>query len=202
MSYIDIDSYNVNYKDVKTTVEALKNGSIVVFPTDSVLALGCLLDNKKGVKRIIKLTEKEEKKSNLSLFFTDLKNVAKYSLNYSNSTYRAVNRLVPGPYTFIFNANKEVTKFFENKKKEVGVRIPSNEFLRAVLKELDTPIISTSLNGDKFDKFNSNVLELSESFKNEIDLFVNMEDSEKGETTVLDCTGEDIVLVRQGIGQV
>lgn len=202
MQYVQLDPYNVSYKDVETTVNILKNKGIVVFPTDSVVAIGCLLSSKKSINKIIQLTQKPEKKSNMTLFFTDLKEVANYTQHYSNSIYRSVNRLTPGPYTFIFNANKVVTKAFENNKKEVGVRLPDHAFLREVLKQLDEPIISTSLSGEVFAPYATDMEALANDFKHDFDLILAEEHSSNEPTTVLDCTEEEIELIRQGKGAV
>ncbi len=202
MIYIKIESFELlQYQEKKDIINTLKKGGIIVFPTDSVYSIGCLLNNKKGIDRILKITGKPEKKSNLSLFFSNLKELANYTLNYNNTIFRSVKSLTPGPFTFIFRANKVVTKMFENSKKEVGVRIPDHPILIDILKELDEPIISTSLNtGDLEDNAN-NPFELSERYANEVDLVIDYGPSTQEVTTVLDCTGNDIELIRQGKGQ-
>lgn len=201
MKYIQIQEHNpMTFQEKKEIITILEQGGIFVFPTDSVYSLGCLMSNKKGIQRILKITGKPEKKSNLSLFFPDLKTLADYTQNYNNSIFRAVKNLAPGPYTFIFNASKLVTKKFENSKKEVGVRIPSHKILMEIISELNEPIISTSLNSGDMQQWSEDPYELSQEFQHDVDLVLDNGPSEGGVTTVLDCTGEEIELVRQGIG--
>ena len=202
MKYIKIEEYEqLNYNDLRSAVDIISKGGIFIFPTDSVYSLGCLMSNKKGINRVLKLTGKPEKKSNLSLFFSDMKSLASYTKNYNNSIFRSVKSLIPGPYTFIFKASKMVTKSFENSKKEVGVRIPNQDVLSMLIKELNEPIISTSLNTGSLEVFSNDPYELSKLYENEVDLIIDNGPSIGGLTTVLDCTGNEIELIRQGIGE-
>ena len=202
MQYFQLEEFQtLEYKDKKKIVESINKGGIFVFPTDSVYSIGCLMSNKSGIDKILKLTGKVEKKSSLSLFFTNLKSIADYTQNYNNSIFRSVKTLIPGPYTFIFNANKKVTKSFENSKKEVGIRIPDHSVLSEILNDLDEPIISTSLNtGDLQGHFND-PFKLSELYKNDIDVILDCGPTDGSVTTVLDCTGDDIQLIREGKGK-
>ena len=203
MKYIKVEPYeNHNYNDLKSIVEILENGGIFIFPTDSVYSLGCLMSNKKGVNRILKLTGKVEKKSNLSLFFSDMKELSSFTKNYNNTIFRSVKNLIPGPYTFIFKASKSVTRSFENSKKEVGIRIPDQDILQEVIKAINEPIISTSLNTGNMEDLSNDPYELSQEYSNDVDLIIDNGPSLGGLTTVLDCTGNEIELVRQGIGEI
>ena len=203
MKYIKVEPYeNLNYNDLKSIVEILENGGIFIFPTDSVYSLGCLMSNKKGVNRILKLTGKVEKKSNLSLFFSDMKELSSFTKNYNNTIFRSVKNLIPGPYTFIFKASKSVTRSFENSKKEVGIRIPDQDILQEVIKAINEPIISTSLNTGNMEDLSNDPYELSQEYSNDVDLIIDNGPSLGGLTTVLDCTGNEIELVRQGIGEI
>ncbi|MDA9773473.1 L-threonylcarbamoyladenylate synthase [Saprospiraceae bacterium] len=202
MKYIKIEEYQqLQFQDKQEVINTLNSGGIIVFPSDSVYSLGCLLGNQKGIDRILKITGKVEKKSNLSLFFTDLKSLSDYTLNYNNTIFRSVKNLTPGPFTFIFRASKIVTKMFENSKKEVGIRIPDHPILSDILKELDQPIISTSLNTGELKSSSNDPYEISEQYKDSVDLVIDYGAAEGGVTTVLDCTGDDIELIRQGKGQ-
>jgi len=203
MEYIKIEEFeNVQYNELQQITEIINKGGIFIFPTDSVYSLGCKMSNKKGINRILKLTGKPEKKSNLSLFFSDMKSLSSYSQNYNNTIFRSVKNLIPGPYTFIFNASKQVTKSFENTKKEVGIRIPSHEVLRTIIEALDEPIISTSLNSGDLESLSNDPFELSQRYENDVDLIIDNGPSDESVTTVLDCTKDDIALVRQGKGEI
>ncbi len=202
MKYIKLEEYNtLQFQDLRSIVKILKDGGIFVFPTDSVYSMGCLMSNKQGIQRILKLTGKIEKKSSMSLIFPDLKSLSDYTLNYNNTIYRSVKSLTPGPFTFIFRASKLVTKSFENSKKEVGIRIPDNDTLMQILKELNEPIISTSLNTGELEEDYNDPYVLSQKYEKDLELVIDQGPSESAVTTVLDCTGEDIELIRQGKGQ-
>ncbi len=203
MEYIQKEKYeDLQYNELMSVVDILNKGGIFIFPTDSVYSMGCLMNNKKGINKILKLTGKPEKKSNLSLFFHDMKSLSTYTKNYSNVIFRSVKQLIPGPYTFIFKASKIVTKSFENSKKEVGVRIPDHRILQQIIKELNEPILSTSLNSGESSELSNDPFELSEFYKNDIDLFIDGGPSSGEVTTVLDCTSSQVELIRQGAGEV
>lgn len=202
MQYIKIEEYStLSFDQKKTVVDVLKSGGIVVLPTDSVYSICCLMSNKEGIQRIVKLTGKTEKKSSMSLLFHDLKTLSDYTLNYNNTIFRSVKSLVPGPFTFIFRASKIVTKSFENSKKEVGIRIPDHEILQDILKELEEPLISTSLNTGELEKEHNDPMSISEKYDGQVDCVIDNGPTDGTVTTVLNCTGEEIELIRQGKGQ-
>ncbi|HPN70339.1 MAG TPA: L-threonylcarbamoyladenylate synthase [Saprospiraceae bacterium] len=201
MVKFDLHPQNPNKRDVKTIVDILKDGGIGVIPTDSVYALTCLKSNKDGIERIIKITGKAEKKAKLSLLCKDLKEVADHTLPYDNHIFKTMKRYLPGPYTFILNANSSVTKFFKNNKKEIGIRIPDNEVVQGILEILDEPLISTSLNLEDSDfDFLTGIEGIEAMYKGNIDFVVDSGPLELGETTILDCTSGEIILVREGKG--
>ena len=202
MKYIKIDEYSsLQFNEKKEIIDTLKSGGICVFPTDSVYSLGCLMSNKEGIQRILKLTGKTEKKSSMSLFFPDLKTLAEYTQNYNNTIFRSVKSLTPGPFTFIFRASKLVMKNFENSKKEVGIRIPDSEILLSILADIDEPIISTSLNTGELENEYNDPEVISEKYSDQVDLIIDNGSTETSVTTVLDCTGDAIELIRQGKGE-
>ena len=201
MVKFDLHPQNPNKRDVKTIVDILKDGGIGVIPTDSVYALTCLKSNKDGIERIIKITGKAEKKAKLSLLCKDLKEVADHTLPYDNHIFKTMKRYLPGPYTFILNANSSVTKFFKNNKKEIGIRIPDNEVVQGILEILDEPLISTSLNLEDSDfDFLTGIEGIETMYKGNVDFVVDSGPLELGETTILDCTSGEIILVREGKG--
>lgn len=201
MVKFELHPENPNKRDVKTIVDILMDGGIGVIPTDSVYALACRKNNKEGIERIIRITGKVEKKAKLSLLCKDLKEVADHTLPYDNHIFKTMKRYLPGPYTFILNANSSVTKFFKNNKKEIGIRIPDNAIVLEILAMLDEPLISTSLNMEETDyAFNTVVEDLETKLKGNIDFIVDGGFIEPAETTVLDCTSGEITLVREGKG--
>jgi len=194
---------NPNKREISQIVDLLNDGGIGIIPTDSVYAIATLMSNKDGIDRICKVTGKTEKKAKLSLLCKDLKAVADHTLPYGNHIFKSMKRYLPGPYTFILNANNSVTKYFKNNKKEIGIRIPDNNIVLELLALLDGPLISTSLQSDEeFDGASVDIETIQEKFINSVEFVIDGSMKEAFETTVLDCTSGEIHLVRQGKGEV
>lgn len=201
MEVFEMDPYNPNTRDLAVIAGKLKSGATLIFPTDTNYALGCSMDNKEGIDKILRITGKREKQSKLSLICKDLKWVADFTLPYDNHTFKSMKRLTPGAFTFILNANTQVTRFFKNNKREIGIRIPDNQIVLELLDIFGSPLISTSLNlEDGFLKHFTDPLEIYESYKNDVDILIDGGYGSDEESTVLDCTGTGIELIRQGKG--
>ena len=160
---------NPDSRDLAMVAEKMNKGAVVIFPTDTIYAMGCLMTKKDSIDRIIKISGKREKQAKLSLICKDIKTVADYTLPYSNHIFKTMKRYLPGPYTFILKANNFVTKYFKNNKKEIGIRIPNNKIALELLNHLDAPIISTSLKNDAMNEYfiDPNVIE--ETFEYKVD---------------------------------
>ena len=202
MQTFHLDPYHIDHKDLRDIADAIKKGAIIIYPTDSVYALGCSLSNKKGVDRIIKVTGKKEKQSKLTLICKSIKEVSQFTLPFNNHVFKTMNRYLPGPYTFVLKADKSVRKYFDNSKSEIGIRIPSNDFLTELFKYLDEPLLSTSLNkeGDSVQGYYIDPEVIEEQFGSDVDILVNGGMGNYEVTTVLDCTEEEISILRQGVG--
>ena len=193
---------NPNKREIAMIVEKLESGAIGIIPTDSVYAVACLMTNKEGIERVLKVTGKTEKKAKLSLLCKDLKAVADHTLPYDNHIFKTMKRYTPGPYTFILNANTSVTKYFKNNKKEIGVRIPNNEILQDILAAVSAPLISTSIAIDGEDTLVTNMEIIEKAYEHVTDFIIDGQIDVTGETTVLDCTSGDVEVIREGIGQI
>lgn len=196
-----------NKRDIQMIATMLKEGAIGIIPTDSTYAVACTMSNKDGIERIIKATGKKEKKARMSLLCLDLKAVADHTLPYDNHIFKTMKRYLPGPYTFILNANNTVTKYFKNNKKEIGIRVPDNQIVLGLLAYLDEPIISTSvaLNDDEEEEDIPNLASfevINKHYQHSVDFAIDGQVDQVGETTVLDCTSGQIELVRQGLGKI
>ena len=193
---------NPDSRDLAMVANKMKDGAVVIFPTDSVYAMGCLMTKKDSIDRIIKISGKKEKQARLSLICKDIKTVADYTLPYSNHIFKTMKRYLPGPYTFILNANNFVTKYFKNNKKEIGIRIPNNKITLELLSHLDAPIISTSLNNDDLNEYfiDPNIIEETYEFK--VDYLLDGGLGDEVGSTILDCTDGDIEIIRQGKGEI
>jgi len=202
MQRLILRPHNPDSRDLAMIAEKMKEGAVIIFPTDTVYAMGCLMTKKDSIDRIIKISGKREKQAKLSLICKDIKTVADYTLPYSNHIFKTMKRYLPGPYTFILKANSFVTKYFKNNKKEIGIRIPDNKIVLELLNHLDAPIISTSLNaGDQKDYFvDPNVIE--DTFEYKIDFLIDGGQGDEEASTVLDCTEDEIKIIRMGKGEV
>lgn len=197
MKRLPIHPIDPQNRHVKAAAEVLRSGGLVIYPTDSVYGLGCDLFNKKAVARIYQIKGNDKRKL-LSFICPDLKGIAEYAY-VSNPAYKIMRHLLPGPYTFILTATKQVPRILLENRKTVGIRVPDNPICQALLAEGNSPIISTSacLPGQAY---LSDPDEIAETFVRTVDLFLDAGPGGLEPSTVVDLTGEEPVLVRQGKG--
>ncbi|MCZ2101772.1 MAG: threonylcarbamoyl-AMP synthase [Chitinophagales bacterium] len=194
---------NPNKRDLREVADYINKGAIVVFPTDTIYALGCLMTNKPGIDRICKVLNKKEKQAKMSIICPNISVISQYTPQIDNDVFKTMKRYLPGPYTFILNSNNYVQKFFKNSKEEIGVRIPDNKILEGLLEFLDGPLISTSLNvEDGTVKVYNNPDEIEEDFNHQVDFLLDGGIGDIAESTVLDCTGDEITILREGKGKI
>ena len=193
---------NPDTRDIKMIAEKMNKGAVVIFPTDTVYAMGCIMTNKGSIDRIIKISGKKEKQAKLSLICKDIKTVADFTLPYSNHIFKSMKRYLPGPYTFILNANNFVTKYFKNNKKEIGIRIPNNKIVLELMQYLEAPIISTSLNNDAVTEYFIDPEKIEDTYEHQVDFLIDGGLGEAVGSTVLNCTTGEIEVFRMGKGEV
>lgn len=200
--YIEIDKDAISYHDIKTVVDILKEGGIAIIPTDSVYALVCVLDNKEAMLKLCKLTDKKPAQSNLSMLLASISNISDYTTPYSNSIYRMLKSYLPGPYTFILRANNAIPKMFLSKRKTLGIRVPDNQICQAIIEQLNQPLVSASLkNEDEILEYFSNPFEIQEEWADKVDIIVAGGNSIMEPSTIIDCTGVEPELIREGAGK-
>ncbi len=203
MESITFDEYYINQKELRYAADKINAGATVIFPTDTIYALGCLMTNKAGIDRICRILNKKEKQARLSLICPDISTVALYTPQIDNQVFRTMKRYLPGPYTFILKSNNYVQKFFKNNREEIGIRIPDHPLVKALLPMLEAPLISTSLNNeDGITGYYTDPEDIAADFNGKVDLLLDFGAGTLEESTVLDCTGAEIILVRQGKGEV
>lgn len=200
MQRIELHTENPNRRDLQKIAIEINKGAVIIFPTDTIYAMGCVMTHKSSIERIVKILGKKEKQTKMSLICHDLKSVADFTLPYSNHIFKTMKRYLPGPYTFILNADTAVTRYFKNNKRDIGIRIPNNEITLTLLEYLDGPLISTSLNDN--DHYFIDPNEIEETYKNKVDFLLDGGLGNTEESTVLDCRGDDIEIMRQGKGSV
>lgn len=191
---------NVNTKQLDQVVDCLKKGGVIIYPTDTVYAFGADMYNSKAVEKISRL-KKISESANYSIICHDLSNLSDYTLQISNDIFRMMKRALPGPYTFILKANNQVPKLFHSKKKTIGIRVPDNVIARAIVEALGNPIISSSIHDDDLVlEYTTDPDLIYERYEDKIDLLVDGGIGDNEASTVLDCTGDEIEILREGKG--
>lgn len=192
---------NPNPKDIRLVVDVLKKGGIIVYPTDTIYGLGCDITNAKAVERIAQYKNVKVEKSNFSFICSDLSQLSDFSKPVSNQLYKILKRYLPGPYTFIVNANSNVPKYFKGKKKTVGIRIPDSSIIREIVRVLGNPIMSTSIHDDvDIDEYSTDPELIHEKFKGIAEIVIDGGLGASIPSTIVDCTDDIPVIVRQGKG--
>lgn len=198
---LHIHQNNPDYRKIKMVVECLKNGGVIIYPTDTVYAFGCDVYNKRAMQRLCRIKGVDIKKHNLSFVCYDLSHIADFSRQLENSTYKLMKKALPGPYTFILNANSSIPKLFKNKKREVGIRIPDNNIPREIVKELGNPIVSTSVKDDDMViEYSTDPEFMHEYFKKHVDLVISGGYGESTPSTIVKCTKSTPEILREGKG--
>jgi len=199
--FVALHQTSPDKRRVKQVVDAYKDGAIVIIPTDSIYAVSCDLRNKRGVETICKLLGKKVNKANLSLLCKDLSDLATYCKPLPNPIFKLMRRLLPGPYTFVLRATSEVAKVFKTNKKTVGIRVPDNEIVQALLEQLGNPIISSSIHAeDEVIEYLTDPDEIYAAWQHKVDIIIDGGPGKNQGSTVLDCTDNEAFLIREGLG--
>jgi tRNA threonylcarbamoyl adenosine modification protein (Sua5/YciO/YrdC/YwlC family) len=192
---------NPQVRLIRQATQVLRDGGLVVYPTDSCYAFGCLLGNRAGVERIERLRE-TGRDHNFTLVCRDLSEIATYA-KVENWAYRLLKSLTPGPYTFILRATREVPRRFQNPKRQtIGIRVPDHPVPSALLGELQQPLVSSTLLLPAFDQPLSDPDEIEPAVRGRVDLIIDSGSCGVEPTTVLDLTGDVPQVLRQGKGPV
>jgi len=190
-----------DWRKIDKAVEILNNGGIMIYPTDTVYALGCSMKNKQAVEKLCKLRGMDPKKASLSLICENISQISEFTNPIDNSTFRLIKKHFPGPYTFILEANNQLPKILRNKRKTIGVRIPSHFVPLSIVQQLGHPLITTSLKSDdEILEYFTDPEEIYQDFLRKVDLFIDGGIGNNVPSTVVDCTGSEPVILREGAG--
>ena len=186
---------------IEWAVETLVEGGIIAIPTDTVYGLGCDITNVKAVEKIARLKGINIEKSNFSFVCSDLSHISDYTKPISNTVFKLMKKNLPGPFTFILAANNNVPRYFKGKKKTVGIRVPDNNIIREIVLELGNPIMSTSIRDeDEIIEYTTDPELIYEKYQEIVDIVIDGGYGELVPSTVVDCTGDAIEIVREGKG--
>ena len=197
MEYYELHPKNPQERFINKAVEVLKNGGVIIYPTDTVYALGCDIYNHKAVKRVYEIKNETETKL-FSFIIPNLKNIAKYA-KVSDYAYKTIKRLLPGPYTFVLPASREIPKKLWTKRKTVGIRMPDSSVARALADGLGNPIISTSATTRRGEQL-SNPQEIASIFDFSVDLMLGMGELLGPPSSIVDFSGDTPEIIREGAG--
>ena len=192
---------NPNQKEIDRIVELLRDGAVIIFPTDTIYGIGCDITKSKAVERVARIKNVRPEKADFSFILYDLSQISDYCRPFPNNIFKLLKKNLPGPFTFLLQANSNVPKLFKNSKKNIGIRIPDNNILRTIVKELGNPVLSTSVHHDDV------VLEyitdpelIEEKYGHQVDLVIDGGYGGNRPSTIVDCTTGEAEIIRQGKG--
>ena len=198
---LHINSENPEGRKIRQAIDIIQSGGIIIYPTDTVYAFGCDIFSKKAVEQICRLKKLDPKKARLSIICKDLSQLAEYTQQIENQIFRALKKHLPGPFTFVLNSNNQVPKLFKNKKRTIGIRIPDNAICQSLVEGLGHPLLTASLKSDDdILEYFTDPLDIYEDYKKRVDLIIDGGVGGNEPSTIVDCTGTEPVVLREGKG--
>lgn len=192
---------NPEPRKIKQIVDCLNDGGLIIYPTDTVYGLGCDIYNQKAIERLCRLKGVKPEKMSFSFICSDLSHISEFTRNLDTPTYKLMRRLLPGPYTFILKANNNIPKLFKNNKKTVGIRVPDHPIPLAIVDALGHPIITTSIHHeDEILDYITEPYMIEERFGILVDIIIDGGTGGIHPSTIIDCTGDEPVIIREGKG--
>jgi tRNA threonylcarbamoyl adenosine modification protein (Sua5/YciO/YrdC/YwlC family) len=202
--FIEINPNNIDQRLIQQAITELRAGEIIIIPTDTVYAVACDMKNKKGLAKLANFKGIKLNKANFSIVCTDLSQVADYVKQLDRGIFRLLKQNLPGPFTFVLEATNEVSKIFDVSRKEIGIRIPDNKIVAALVLELGNPIAVTSLhdNEDEITDYFVDPAAIYERYDDEVTFIIDGGIGHLEASTIVDCTQNQPEIVRQGIGKI
>lgn len=192
---------NINDRHLAQAVEIVRKGGVIVIPTDTVYALACDIYATPAIERIARMKQVKPGKANFSFICQDLSNISEFTRPFGTEVFRLMKSVLPGPFTFILNANSNVPAIFKSNKKTIGIRVPDNSIARALVRELGHPLMVTSVHDDdEVLEYTTDPEAIEERLGDLVDLVIDGGNSELTPSTVIDCTGSEPVVIREGKG--
>jgi tRNA threonylcarbamoyl adenosine modification protein (Sua5/YciO/YrdC/YwlC family) len=196
---LHVDPEDPQPRALKTIADCLRDGGVIVYPTDTIYGLGCDIFQQKAIERICRIKHIDPAKAQLSFVCYDLSDLSRYTKSIDTPLYRLLKSYLPGPYTFILPASKEVPRILKNKKDTIGLRVPDNHIARNIVHTLGHPILSASLPGDMVEEYTDPDL-IYANFEDQVDLVIDGGTGGMIASTIVDCTQEELHVIRQGLG--
>lgn len=187
-------------RQILEAVDILKDDGVIIYPTDSVYALGCSMFSKKALERLARFKGIKLEKARFSFICNSLADMSEYTLTLSTPVFKLLKKNTPGPFTFILPASKKIPRIFDNSRKTVGLRIPNSNILRMIVQELGHPLLTTSIHDeDEIIEYSTDPELIWERYKNQVDLVIDGGYGNNNPTAIVDCTGKEISVIREGI---
>jgi len=198
-----IHPLNPEGRKIQRTIEILKRGGIIIYPTDTIYGIGCDLMNRKAIERLCHVMDIKPHKLDLSFICNDLSHISEYVKRIDTPVFKILKKALPGPYTFILESSSKVPRILNVNKKTVGIRIPNHAIPRSIVEQLGNPLITSSIKDDDIIKeYTTDPEEIYEDFKHSVDLVIDGGPGNNIPSSIIDCTGDQIVVVREGLGSV
>lgn len=198
--FIRMFNENPAPRHIRQVVDVLRNGGIIIFPTDTVYGLGCDIFHHRAIERIAMLKGIDFSNAKFSFICYDLSSLSEYSKQVDTPIYKIMRKNLPGPFTFILEASNKVPKIFKNKKKTVGIRVPDNNIIREIVKELGNPVLTTSIrdNQDDILEYITDPELIYERYRDSVDLVIDGGYGKATGSTIVNCVGGEIEIIREG----
>lgn len=194
---------NPSQRAIDQVVKCLQDGGIIIYPTDTIYGIGCDIFKPKSVERITEILGDKKKKNAMTFICSDLSNLSDYTKPIPNNIFKVMKKVLPGPFTFILEANNNVPKLLQSNKKTVGIRVPDNNIIREIVRQLGHPILSTSVkDDDEVIEYTTDPELIHEKYDRTVDIVIDGGYGDNTPSTVVDCTSGDIEIVREGKGDI
>lgn len=199
--YVRLFEDNPTGREIRKIADLLEKGGVIIYPTDTIYAIGCDIHNVKAVQRISALRGIKAEKAHFSMICKDLSEVANYA-KMDNEVFRVMKRSLPGPFTFVLPATSKLPNQLMGKRKTIGIRIPDNFIVHSIMEEFGRPLLTTSVKGDPQleDEYITDPELIHEKYERLVDLVIDGGYGNNVPSTVVDCTGDEPLIVRQGLG--
>lgn len=200
---IKIHPENPGERQILKVVDCLSKGGVIIYPTDTVYGFACDIYKPKAIERIAMIKGIKKKHADFSFIFSDLSHLSEYTLPINNPVYKLMRKSLPGPYTFILNANNKIPKIFQSNKRTVGVRVPSNNIPVEIVRFLGHPIMTTSVHDeDEILEYTTDPELIHERYGNQVDMVIDGGYGDNEPSTIIDCTSDEIEVIREGKGEI
>lgn len=193
---------NPNPRHIRKVADVLEAGGIIIYPTDTIYAMGCDIKATRTIDRIARFKGFNPSNPDLSIIFHDMSQLSEYTIIRDNTVFKLLKRNLPGPFTFIVQANNQIPRLFKNKKKTVGIRIPDNNIVMEIVKELGRPIVTTSIHEqDEIVEYITDPELIHEKYRDFAEIVIDGGYGKNEASTIVDCTSDEIQIIRQGLGE-